>query len=137
VFTTASAVELVLSQIRRSALEDRFAVLAYCFMPDHLQLVVEARAHDSECGRFSARCRQYSGFLYERQFGDLLWQRSAFEQRLRDREQAFRVAQYILESPVRAGLAPTIVEYPFLGSLEYPLSELLAAAHAPGAMRRP
>jgi hypothetical protein len=43
---------------------------------------------------------------------------------LRDREQAFRVARYILENPIRAGLTTTVADYPFLGSLVYPLSEL-------------
>jgi putative transposase len=127
-FVSPSPVELVLSQIRRSAREEQFAVMAYCFMPDHLHLLVEGRAHDSDSRLFAARCRQYSGFYYRRQFGAPLWQRHGSERVLRDREQAFRVARYILENPVRAGLAATVDAYPFLGSLVCPLPDLLAAA---------
>ncbi|HVH25901.1 MAG TPA: hypothetical protein VM818_04040 [Vicinamibacterales bacterium] len=123
-FVSASPVELVLSQIRRSAVEEQFAVLAYCFMPDHLHLVVEGKAHDSDCRQFSIRSRQYSAFYYLRQFGEPLWQPRALEHVLRDREQAFKAARYILENPVRAGLAAAVADYPFLGSLVYPLSEL-------------
>ncbi len=92
-------------------------------MPDHLHLVVEGKAHDSDCRRFSVRARQYSAFYYRRQFGEALWQPRALESVLRDREQAFKVARYILENPIRAGLAPTIAEY--LSRIAgYPRSEL-------------
>jgi hypothetical protein len=36
------------------------------------------------------------------------------------------VARYIIENPVRAGLAKTVMEYPFVGSQVYDLKELLA-----------
>jgi len=35
VFTSTASVELVLGQISRAANEERLAILAYCFMPDH------------------------------------------------------------------------------------------------------
>jgi hypothetical protein len=41
VFTSTASVELVLAQISRAANEERLAVLAYCFMPDHLHLLVK------------------------------------------------------------------------------------------------
>jgi putative transposase len=123
VFVSPSPVDLVLSQIRRTAVEEQFAVIAYCFMPDHLHLVVEGKAHDSDCRRFSVRSRRHSAFYYFRQYSEILWQSVARERSLRDREQAFKVAGYVLENPVRAGLAATIAEYPFAGSLVYPLTE--------------
>jgi hypothetical protein len=49
---------------------------------------------------------------------------------LRDNEPTFVVARYILENPVRAGLAASVEEYPFVGSSEYTLSELIASAYA-------
>jgi len=39
VFTDAAAVELVVQQLVRAAREHKFSVIAYCFMPDHLQSV--------------------------------------------------------------------------------------------------
>ena len=44
VFITADAVALVLEQISRAARDCSFAVLAYCFMPDHVHLLVEGRS---------------------------------------------------------------------------------------------
>src|SRR6185295_14561323 len=52
VFVEAGPVDLVLSQILRAATEERFAVIAHCFMPDHLHLVVGGQDADSDCKAF-------------------------------------------------------------------------------------
>jgi putative transposase len=43
-FRDRLGVELVLAQIQRAAHDEQFAIPAYCFMPDHLHLLVEAIA---------------------------------------------------------------------------------------------
>ena len=43
-FVTSNAVELVKLQILRAAGDEAFALLAYCFMPDHVHLLIEARS---------------------------------------------------------------------------------------------
>jgi hypothetical protein len=55
-----------------------------------------------------------------------LWQPFGYEHVLRDDEKVQIVARYIRENPVRAGLAKTVLEYPFLGSQVYDVRELLA-----------
>ena len=105
-------------------------MIAYCFMPDHLHLLVEGLAENSDCKRFIARLKQYSGFYYKRQFGTRLWQRYGFERVVRDSEHTFVIARYILENPVRAGLVAAIEENPFVGSFVYTLPELIASAYA-------
>jgi hypothetical protein len=37
------------------------------------------------------------------------------------------VARYTLENPVRAGLVTRVEDYPFVGSLVYPVAEILEA----------
>src|SRR5437762_9801465 len=54
-FEIQSAVELVLLQIQRAANDERISVLAYCFMPDHLHLLVEGLSQSSNALRFIAR----------------------------------------------------------------------------------
>ena len=103
--------------------------MAYCFMPDHLHLLVEGKAEHSDCRRFIAKSKQYSGFYFSKRFGRRLWQRYSFERVLRDCEQTFVVARYVLENPVRAGLVAAIEDYPFVGSCVYALHELIASAY--------
>jgi putative transposase len=89
-FESPPAVELALLQIQRAADHEQFSILAYCFMPDHLHLLVEALAESSNGVKFIARAKQLSGFHYKRAFGDPLWQRYGFEHVLRDDEDTRR-----------------------------------------------
>jgi putative transposase len=127
VFTTPEAVALVLTQILRGADQEQLAILAYCFMPDHVHLLVEGREERSDCLRFIARAKQYSGFYYERAFGQPLWQRYSFERTLRDEEATLSVARYIVENPLRARLVERVTDYPFVGSCVYRIEEVLEA----------
>ena len=69
---------------------------------------------------------QYSGFYFKRAFDAKLWQRAA-QHTLRDDEAALSVARYILENPIRAGLAERVQDYPSCGSLMHPLEHILDA----------
>ena len=122
--------DLILEQFARSATEQQFAILAYCFMPDHVHLLVEGQAETSDCKRFIARAKQYSGFYYLKRYGDRLWQRYGFERVLRSEEITMVVARYILANPVRGGLVDRVEDYPFSGSLVYTLQQLLEGVSA-------
>ena len=110
-FVSEPPVAMVRSLLLRAASEERVAVIAYCFMPDHLHMLAQGASDNADCRRFIARSKQYSGFYFKRQFGTRLWQRYGFERVLRDNEPTFVVARYILENPVRAGLAASVEEY--------------------------
>jgi putative transposase len=116
-----------LSQILRARIETRFALIVYCFMPDHLHLLIEGETDASDCKRFITRAKQYSGFHYSWQFGGRLWQRYGFERVLRENEATEVVARYILENPIRARLARRVDEYPYVGSSVYDLPTLMAS----------
>src|SRR6185295_19724426 len=107
-FTNGDVVALVLEQILRAARENGFAVVAYCFMPDHLHLLVEAKTDSSDCLRFIARAKQYSGFYYSQRFHEVLWQRYGYEHILHDDEATLSVARYILCNPIRKGLVERV-----------------------------
>ena len=125
-FENAAAVELVLSQFLRVSRGEGFAILAYCFMPDHVHLLVEGLREDSDARKFIIKSKQCSAHAYAQAFGARLWQPFGYEHVLRDEEKAQVVARYILENPVRAGLAKTVLEYPFSGSEVYDVKELVA-----------
>jgi len=126
-FVAADRVEIVRQQILRSAAYERMAVLAYCFMPDHLHVLVEGESEDSDCLRFIKRAKQLTGFHYNRDFGERLWQRYGFEHVLRNDEATLSIARYIVENPIRAGLVNRVDEYPFVGSERYPIGAILEA----------
>jgi REP element-mobilizing transposase RayT len=59
---TRERVDLVLLQIERSAAEEQFEIIAYCFMPDHIHLLIQGLAESSDCRRFIGRVKQFSGY---------------------------------------------------------------------------
>ena len=100
-------------------------LIAYCFMPDHVHLLIEGQSDASDCRRFISRAKQCAAYHFARMFGGRLWQRYTCERILRDDEHTLAIARYIVQNPVRAGLVQRVEEYPFAGSKVYSLSQLL------------
>jgi putative transposase len=124
-FTSALPVDLVLAQISRAKSECSFAVPVYCFMSDHLHLLIEGKSPSSDGRDFIKRAKQYSGYYYSKAYGRKPWQRYGYDHVLRDDEKTVAVARYILNNPIRAGLVRRIEDFPYCGSLEWPLEALL------------
>ena len=61
-FTIAAPVHLVRTQIWRASSDEHMAVIADCYMPDHVHLLVQGQAEHSDCRRFISRAKQFSGF---------------------------------------------------------------------------
>ncbi len=131
-FVHADAVAIALEQIERAAGEERFAVLAYCFMPDHLHLLAEGLCESSHLKAFVKRAKQYSGYYYSQRYRARLWQRYVYEHVVRDDETVDDVVRYIVENPVRAGLVERVADYRFVGSLVTARDGLFASLRDPG-----
>ena len=125
VFVSSKAVDPVLLQLVQTSNRYQFAIIAYCFMPDHLHLLVEATADDSNLAEFVRVFKQCSSYHWKTVFGHLLWQRSYFEHVLRDDESPVKAARYILGNPLRAAIVETVEDYPFLGSMTMTVRDLL------------
>ena len=96
-------------------------------MPDHLHVLATGQSERADLRDFLKRFKQSTAFAYRKAHKESLWQPGYFEKVLRDDEATETVVRYILENPVRGGLAKEIGEYPFAGSDVYTLSELLTA----------
>ena len=101
------------------------AVIAYCFMPDHLHLLVEGTDPASKLTEFVRIFKQRSSFQWTKAFGSELWQRSYFERVVRTHQSSIDTARYVLANPLRAGMVESVEDYPFLGPLTIPVRELL------------
>jgi len=127
IFEDPAAVRLVRAHFVQSAAREHFGILAYCFMPDHAHLLVEGLDDASDLRRFVREAKQRSGFEHARQSGRRLWQDGYYDHVLRDDESSLAVTRYILENPIRAGLAERVDGYPHSGSEVYTMKELLSA----------
>lgn len=128
IFERPEAVDDALQQIRITAGRERFAILAYCFMPDHVHLLVEGLNDHADLRQFAKMAKQRSGASHALSASGRLWQEGYWETVLRIDEDARPTARYIFENPVRAGLAVSPRDYPYLGSDMWTVAEIIDRA---------
>ncbi len=115
-FVAAAVVDPVRSQLLRTARDERFVAIVYCFMPDHLHVLAAGASESSDLRRFVNVFKQVSAFDFKRASDRSLWEPGYWDRVLRDEESTLEVARYIVNNPVRKGLARSALDYPFSGS---------------------
>jgi len=124
VFGGAWPYDETLIRLSRTAGKYDVAVLAYCFMPDHLHLLVEGD-EEGDLAEFVRVFKQLTSYRFRREGRGALWQRSYYDRVLRADEDAGAVVRYILNNPVRRRLVDDARDYPFLGSFVAPVDDWL------------
>ncbi len=102
-----------------------FFVWAYCFMPDHLQLLIEGRWRGADMSRFLSSFKRRSNLLYRQLCRRRLWQEDWRKLALKEADPILSVARFIFDSPVRRGLVCRFTDYDLLGSFELNVKYLL------------
>jgi putative transposase len=125
VFSDVALGHRVISQFRRTCAKTKFAILAYCLMPDHAHLLVEGRSERSDFRGLIKSLKQSSGQRHASRTKRRLWQEGYWDRVLRPDDDAKKVARYIVENPVRAGLVRCAADYPLVGSDVWTLEELI------------
>jgi putative transposase len=113
-FTDAMEARRYRKMLGDAALSVGFSLLAYCFMPDHLHLLVQG-SEGSDLSQLMKRFKQASSFDYRRRVGRALWQRGYYDHVVRGYEELLPAVEYVLGNPVRAGLVESPGAYPFSG----------------------
>lgn len=109
--------------LRNNAIRCQVSLLIYCFMPDHVHLLVQ-NGKQSDLIRFINSYKSWTTRVAWRYgFEGSVWQRSFYDHLLRDDESVERHIRYIIENPVRAGIVDTWIEYPYTGSFALDLRE--------------
>jgi putative transposase len=106
-------VEAGTGQLRHMAEERQSLVYAWCFMPDHVHLLIQDVNVLDFVRLFKGRLATKASALQPHK---RLWQRSFHDRALRKEEKLEDVARYIWENPVRAGMVHTAQEYLWSGS---------------------
>jgi len=116
VFTVRENVLQVLNALREQALEHRFEVQVYCFLPSRLLLLVQGKDDESFMKAFLSGFRRAANEQLSAVLGHTLWRKTYRERVLRKGEDTRRIAQEIWRTPVKENLARTAETYDFQGS---------------------
>ncbi len=131
-FLDAARVECVVEALRCSDREARSRTLAWVVMPDHVHWLMQLRdGNISRCMQsFKSRASRAFNLLTGAQGS--VWQRGFYDHCIRSDESLEKQARYLIENPVRAGLAASLGEYPYAWS-RWPM----ASEPAPTAQCQP
>ncbi len=124
VFRNRKITRKIIFILKKISEKYKFLIWAYCFMPEHLHLLIEGQREDSDMKKFISMFKQKSSYVHKEKTDKRLWQQNYYEHILRKNEDAKNVAKYILENPVRRGLTEKFVDYPFLGSFVFDIKEI-------------
>jgi putative transposase len=126
-FIDSNIIAEALRTLCKTAKQRDFHIWAYCFMPDHLHLLIEGKAENADMKKFVSVFKQRTAFWFNHRYDAKLWQPSYYDRVLRSDEVVSIVARYIFENPVRKGIAVDYLQYPYSGSFEFSdISQLFA-----------
>jgi putative transposase len=125
VFTDIGLGRLVIVQFRRTCRQEKFAILAYCLMPDHAHLLLEGTNAASNLAALIKSAKQSSGQRFAARMKRPLWEEGFHDHVLRPEENPKIFARYIIENPMRAGLVKSPLDYPLSGSGRWTMQELV------------
>ena len=117
-FVNDEVVGNLIEILKSTAEQKSFSVWAYCFMPDHVHLLVEGNNSSADIKTFVALFKQKIAYWFKSIHGVQLWAANYHEHVLRNDEDTRAVAQYIIQNPVRKGIVEDYSKYPYSGSFE-------------------
>jgi len=97
----------------------------YIFMPDHLHLIMEGNSEKSNLWKMIVLFKQKTGFWLSQNSNKIKWQKDFYDHIHRKNEDLMKHIIYLLENPVRKMLVLNWKDYPFKGSLDFNLEDII------------
>jgi putative transposase len=116
-FTDSKVVSAFVALLTASAKKHDCVVAIYCFMPDHVHLLLSGQSETADTWAAIVRFKQQTGFWLGKHHQEILWQKDFFDHIIRRDEDLGAQVRYIAGNPVRKSLVRDWREYPFTGSI--------------------
>ncbi len=125
IFTEPEVVDICIDILTSIVFKTNCIVPVYCSMPDHQHLLIKGTKNDSDIWKSIVNYKQKTGFWLSKNKPKVRWQKDFFDHVIRTDKNIVVQARYILDNPVRKGLASSWQEYPFKGSIGCRLEDVL------------
>ena len=112
IFRNASIAHGVLDLLEALCSEHHARIWVALCMPDHIHMLLEGSSPEADLWALIVRFKQQTGYLLYRRGLTARWQKDFYDHLLRDEEDQENQALYILNNPVRGGLAENWIQYP-------------------------
>ena len=97
--------------------------IIYLFMPDHIHLILEGKRETSNVITVVNTFKQSTGFWFHKNMNNLKWQKDYYDHIIRNTKDIRNQIYYILNNPVRSGIAEVWKDYKYKGSTTYNFDE--------------
>lgn len=97
----------------------------YCFMPDHLHLIIKGNNKESDLINALISYKQKTGYWMKQNLKTGCWQKDFYDHIIKKDQELATHVRYILNNPVRKGLVVDWKEYTFKGTLGCKLEDVL------------
>ena len=124
-FTDEGVVEAFVSLLRASAERHGCVVLIYCFMPEHLHVMLRGQCESADAWQAMSEFKQRSGFWLKQHRHGVMWQKDFYDHVIRRTEDLGAQVRYVAGNPVRRGLTKDWREYPHTGSIGIDLDAVI------------
>jgi REP element-mobilizing transposase RayT len=113
-FRDAAIAEMICKNVEFYCRKFGYRLYGYCLMPDHLHVLLSPARSDKPLARWLDVFKSYTTHEFMR-LGHKppLWQASAHDHVCRKAETAETILTYIVENPLRAGLAARWQDWPW------------------------
>jgi len=122
-FTKPSINQHIIGVLKDSSRIYGYRLIAYCLMPDHLHILTQAGENPKDLIEFvrgfKSFCSVATPVATSKVTSNKLWQRGFYEHILRKEENVAEVAEYILNNPIRKGLAQDRGQYRWCELIEH------------------
>ncbi len=125
-FVEPSIVAEFIRQRTAATEKNRCVVPIFCFMPDHLHVMMHGDRDDADLWRAMVSFKQSSGFWFGQNRCEFEWQKDFHDHIIKNAvERAVRV-RYIADNPVRRKMAVVWSDYPYTGAIGMDLAQVMA-----------
>lgn len=100
--------------------------IVYVFMLDHLHLILEGVSEEANLWKAIVLFKQKTGFWLSKNGNGIRWQKDFYDHIHRKDDDLRKQINYILDNPVRKELVTNWKDYPFKGSLDFDIEEIIA-----------
>jgi putative transposase len=114
VFASAPIVDELVRQLTDAATRHGCKVRAYCFMPDHLHVILRGQTAEADTWAAMFGFKRRSGVWLSKALG-VAWQKGFYDEILSSGKEADAMVGYVLANPVRKGIVEDWWDYQFNG----------------------
>lgn len=124
-FRQVRTVAAIRDSLQRAIDKDAVKNWVYVFMTDHLHFILEGQTQQADLWQVVYSFKTSSGMWFRRHRPDMKWQKDYYDYIHRAEGDLDKHIGYLLENPIRAGLVANWEDYPYTGSLDYDLREIV------------